>query len=435
MLFGQTIKERLASKKLIVLFGAMFGLIGVSFILFSFAATPTADIEPESGSIAAPAGVISDASASGGSAVKFSTSAATCNLNATTATFAAQLSAASAGQIICLAAGNYGTFAGTNKAVTIRAQSGATVTMAFDFRANDAGFTLDGLTIPGGNISGNSSNYSDATNPKNITIKNSTFTAAVNIEYIANANILFDGNTHNNIDNDASCTSAPARIWLSYGSNTPSGVTIKNSLLDGGNTDGIQAGTGLTVLNNEFRNIAEKSSSDCAHTDAIQLIGAKGAVVRGNYIHNTADGIVAYDGIDSAIIESNVIDLVNGRYGIELYSDNGSIIRHNTLKYGTGCEYVACGQIILDHKSADPAGTGTVIENNIATDISMNNGSTASVNRNNMLRSGATGQNFNGIPVFAGGASPAAYADFLLASGSPGRTAASDGTDVGIAAR
>jgi hypothetical protein len=355
-----------------------------------------------------------------------------CDLHATTGTFSVQIAAATSGQVVCLAAGNYGTWLGTNKSITVKASAGAAVTMAIDFRSGDANFTLDGVTITSGLISGNSSDYFAASNPRDITVRNSTFTGAINIEYITNSNIVLDGNTHNNIDNDMTCTGAPARIWFSYGSTTPSGVTIKNSKLDGGNTDGIQAGTGFTALNNEFSNIRERDAFDCAHTDTIQLIGATGAVLRGNYIHHTVNGIVAYDGVDSAIIENNVIDLVNGRFGIELYTDSGSIIRHNTLKYGTGCSYLTCGWILLDRKLADPVGTGTIIEDNIASGISMSNGSTAAVNRSNMLYSGATGQNFNGVPTYTGGANPSTFLGFKLASSSAGHNAALNGLDIGI---
>ena len=48
-----------------------------------------------------------------------------CDRNATPATFAAQVAAATPGQTICLASGNYGTWTGTNKAITIRAAPGA----------------------------------------------------------------------------------------------------------------------------------------------------------------------------------------------------------------------------------------------------------------------------------------------------------------------
>lgn len=331
------------------------------------------------------------------------------------------MTAASAGQVICLASGNYGTWTGTNKAITITKQSGATVTMALDFNTNDSGFTIDGLTIAGGSI---------VNGAKNITIRNSAFTSNLIFDNVANANILLDNNTHINIDSCATCD--PAAIHLAWSSDTFSGVTVQNSLFQGGNADGIQAGTGLNILNNRFIHIQDDHGDQTLHTDSIQLIGAKGAVIRGNYLYDNDDGIVAYDGIDSVTIEDNVIDLVHGRYGIELYSDKNSVVRHNTLKYATTCLYVACGQIVLTHKTADPAGSGTVIENNIASGISVSDGSTAASNQNNMLHSGASGGNFNGIPVYVGGANPADYAGFALSVGSPGLGKASDGTNVGI---
>jgi hypothetical protein len=349
-----------------------------------------------------------------------------CDVNATTSNFAAQVSATPAGKVLCLAAGNYGSWSGTNKAITVKAQPGAAVSLSFNFGTSSGNFTLDGVTVTSGSIIGNS------TAPKNITVRNSTFTGALVIDGVANANIVLDRNTHNNINNNSSCTATPARIHLAYGSDTPSGVTIQNSLMDGGNTDGVQTGVGVTILNNEIRNIHEKSSSDCAHTDVIQLIGAKGSVVRGNYIHHSASGIVAYDGVESATIENNVLDMVNGRYGIELYSDNGSIVRNNTLKFGTGCGYGGCGQIVLDRKSADPAGKGTIIENNVASSISLVNGSTAAVNRNNLLRSGGSGSNLSGTPTYVGGESPTTLNGFLLTATSAGKGDGVNGTDIGI---
>jgi hypothetical protein len=422
------------SRAKLLIFVPVFGLLGLLLLFKSQAATVSSSVEPENGTLAGAVSVV-DSSASGGKAVKFGPTGGgtiTCNLNATTANFASQLSAATAGQTVCLAAGNYGTWNGINKAITIAAQSGVTATLSLNIGTGDGNFTLNGLTIGGGNISGNSGNFGSADRPQNITIKNSTFTAALNIEYIDNANIMLDHNTHINIDNNSTCSSTPGRIHLSYSSNNNSGVTVQNSLLRGGNTDGVNAGSPLTILNNEFDNITEKSSNDCAHTDPIQLYGGHHMIIRGNYIHDSADGIVAYDGTHDNLIENNVIELVSGRWGLELYSDKNSIVRHNTLVYGTGCAYAPCGYLVLDHKSSDPAGSGTIIENNIATTVDLNNGSTASVNTKNMLRSGASGTNFNGIPVFVGGSAPTTWAGFKLAAGSPGIGAASDGGNVGI---
>jgi len=345
-----------------------------------------------------------------------------CNRNATTATLASEWAAATAGQIVCLATGNYGVFRGSVKSgvVTLRPQTGASVTMNLDLNgANNIRF--ESLTLSGARL---------VNTTKNITIAKSRFTGHTVIDGLANSNVLFDENQHVGIMTNPQST--PAMIHLSYGSSTHSGVTIRNSLFADGNSDGIQTGVGVNILNNEFRNIRENGPNDPAHSDSIQLIGATGAVIRGNYIHHCADGIVAYDRVDRVTIEDNVIDLVNGRWGIELYSDNSSIVRHNTLRYATTCEYAACGQIILDHKTADPAGRGTVIVDNIATGISMNNGSAAATVSNNMLRQSAPANNFIGVPTYVGGASPVAVPGFKLAAGSPGKARASDGLDVGI---
>lgn len=417
-------------------FIALFAIIGTAILVRSYAATSqnAKIVESETYSSSTNATVVSDVSASGSAYLQFDVvngASTTCDLNATTSNFASQITAATAGQTICLANGNYGTWTGTNKAITIRSASGTGAIMDFDFASGDKDFTIDSLQISGGRITGPGYTSTAATRPQNITFKNSVFTAAVVIDYLQNGNILFDHNTHNNIDNNSSCTAVAARFSFPYDQNVPSGVTIQNSILSGGNTDGIQTGAGITVIGNTFSGIKEKSDSDCAHTDPIQLFG-NGHVIRGNYISDSADGIVAYDGVGNSLIENNVVDLKNGRYGIELYSDNGSTIRNNTVVYNSSCASVSCGQIILDHKSADPAGVNTVIENNIASAIGMSNGSTASVNRNNMLRSGASGQNFSGSPVFTGGATPSTWDAFKLAPGSPGITGATDGGAVGI---
>jgi len=415
---------------------ASFAIVACIIFVATLNAATNTNLEAESGT-QTNVSQVSDTSASGSTAIRFgpvNTDPPTCDYNATTANFSTQLSAAATGKVICLASGSYGTFTGTAKAVTITKQSGATPSMYLEFRSGDKDFTIDGLTITGGDVVGNSGNYSDTNNPKNITIKNSTFTGALQFEYIANSNILLASNTHNNIDTNSTCTASPARIHFSYSGNTTSGVTIQDSLFEGGNTDGIQAGTGFTALRNEFRNIDEKSADDCSHTDAVQLLSANGAILRGNYIHHSADGIVAYDGVSNVTLEYNVIDLVGGRNGIELYSDTNSIIRYNTLVKRSTCEYSGmCGLVDLNHKTVDPAGSGTVVENNIVmAGINLNNGSTASVNRNNMFVSGASGSNFNGTPVFTGGANPTTWAGYFLTAGSPGLTNATDGGRVGI---
>jgi hypothetical protein len=342
--------------------------------------------------------------------------------NATPTTFSSVLSGASSGDTILLASGSYGTFAGTAKAVTIQAASGATPTMRYAFSTGDANFTLDGISGMGGSIT-NGANH--------ITVRNSTFTTYATFDGLANSAIVFDHNTHNDIYSPGQYSS-PARIHLSYSSSTPSGVTVQNSLMAGGDSDGIQTGVGLNVINNEFRDIIESGSN---HTDAIQLLGAPGTVIRGNYIRHASSGIVAYDGVSNATIEDNVVDLTQAGarrpWGIELYSDNGSIVRHNTVVYASGCSWnLTCGMIALDRKSADPAGKGTVVIDNIATEIAINDGSTAARRDHNMVRRNAGAGDFVGVPAYVGPLTT--YQGFALASGSPGVGAASDGLNVGI---
>jgi hypothetical protein len=342
-----------------------------------------------------------------------------CDLNASPGSLASALNAAAAGQIICLASGDYGTISGAAKpgTVWVWAAAGATPTARLEL-SGAANIEFNGLTVRGGSLSGGTNN---------VTIRNSTFTSHLRIAGLANANVLLDHNTHANI-NSPGQSESPARIHLSYDSATPSGVTVQYSLLAGGDSDGIQSGVGLNIVNNEFRDINQNGPN---HTDAIQLLGARGAVIRGNYIHRSSTGIVAYDGLAGALIEDNVIDLPERPWGIELYSDDGSIVRHNTLAYGS-CDYnLPCGQIDLNRKSSDDAGRGTVVVDNVATQISLQGGSSAAVRHHNLLRRGAAPGDIVGIPVFVGGASPTSWAGFRLAPGSPGKGAASDGADIG----
>ncbi|RKQ94110.1 hypothetical protein C8N24_3987, partial [Solirubrobacter pauli] len=116
--------------------------------------------------------------------------------------------------------------------------------------------------------------------------------------------------------------------------------------------------------------------------------------------------------------------------------DNGSTIRHNTVVYAASCIYNSpCGQIDINRKTTMPAGTGTVVVDNIATEILLQSGSTVAQRRNNLLRRNATSSERTGVPIYAGGADPSSYEGFLLTALSPGKLFASDGTDAGISPR
>jgi hypothetical protein len=73
-----------------------------------------------------------------------------------------------------------------------------------------------------------------------------------------------------------------------------------------------------------------------------------------------------------------------------------------------------------------------VITDNVATEIWVSNGSTVAERHHNLLRQGAQSGELTGVPVFVGGTQPTDHSGFRLATGSPGKGAASDGTDIGI---
>jgi len=344
------------------------------------------------------------------------------------ANVAGTVSAAAAGATVCLNPGSFGsvTLNGIVKSpeVTIRTTSGQGASFSLSIGNGSNGIVLDSVTVTGGSITGGST--------KNITIRNSTFTGPFTFNGLSNANVLLDRNTHNNI-NGGGQYSTPARLHLSYSGSTPSGVTIQNSLMDGGSADGVQTGVGVNIIGNEFRNIREGSCSDC-HTDAIQLLGAADSVIRGNYIHDSATGIVAYDGLTRATIQDNIVDLGGRPWAIEVYADNGSVIRHNTLVYRSNCNYnQPCGTLTLDRKAADAAGRGTIVVDNIATSITTLNGSTYAQRDHNLVRSGPVSGDIAGSPIYLGGVLPTTLGGFKLAAGSPGAGAAANpaGSDIG----
>ena len=348
-----------------------------------------------------------------------------CDLNATTSNFAAQVSAATAGQTICLASGDYGTWSGTSEAITVTAASGASVTLSFGFASGDSGFTIDGakgggtMTIPGGEIDRGASN---------ITIRNAAFTDTLAINGPTNANILLDADTFNNQSMASNCTGQPARLHLEYHSDTPSGVTVENSqFVDpaGGLSnarDGIQTGVGLVVKNNLFENI--RDNSGCNHNDALQAVNTSHMVVVGNLFANDADGFVDFDDSTSDTATDNACYGLQRNACVTLYADLNSVVEHNTG--GPGMRSVE-----LDAKTGHRNGSGTIVRNNVGP-VSTSS-STPAVFTNNLF-SGAGSPNINGSPTFTGGTSPTTWAGFELTSNSAGHLAATDGTDVGIRA-
>jgi len=347
------------------------------------------------------------------------------------ATLGTEFSAASAGQSICLAAGDYGTFKGDSKSgpVTIRSQEGTSATMAVDLDGA-SNITFDSLTIK---------ELLFGKSVHDVTVRNSRFTgfAYIDATGMRNAAILFDRNTHIDINMPNEQT-PPGRVHIDGGeaSNSADSVVVRDSLFKGGTADGIRVdgGASATIEGNEFTQIKDV---DPYHADPIQFYGGRNVVIRANYFHDQAESascsLGQHDGGGGNLIERNVIVGGNCYFGVYLRADQSSIVRHNTFAFtGTCLSGTPCGLIRIDGKTA--GGSGTVIENNIFGALE-NTGSFPSLftARNNLTRRRVAGiANITGTPVFTGGANPTDYAGYRLAPASPGKNAASDGTDIGI---
>jgi hypothetical protein len=367
-------------------------------------------------------------------AVVASSGSTSCNLNATPSNFSSQVSAASAGQTICLASGNYGTWNGVNKAVTITAASGASPQMVIAFGSGDGGFTLDHIANLSGTIFGGS----------NITIQNSTFSSAsctigcLDIEG-SMSNVVINHDTFS-YPYQSTSSGPNSKVFLDTSGSSPgAAVTLENSYFANGDLDGIHfgGGSGDLVKDNFFANFCDRNVN---HTDNMQFEGGTQIAIQGNYIYTpgptsssgcVAGGIVSYDGgTNGVLIENNVVDTTRD-WGIELYSDQSSIVEHNTVVYHPQ-SYSAFnsgdGQIDIDRKSQDPAGTGTHVYDNVAT-VDFTNGSTGTADHNTNPSTVSYASPCSSGCTYG---STRVHDNYLLAAGSPGVGAADNGTNTGI---
>jgi hypothetical protein len=350
-----------------------------------------------------------------------------CDLVATSAaTLASEFDAAKGGQTICLAAGSYGTFpAGPKPAtVTVRSRSGQSASMALAFDKAD-NVKVDSVTVTGADIGAAS---------RNVTVSHSRFTglAAIHVGRVANSNILFDHNTHVDIDTCRSCFSG--RVHVDPVGQQPSGVTISNSLFDGGNSDGIRAdAVGVRLIGNEFRNLRDQ---DPFHTDPIQIYGGTRIVIRGNYFHDNqvASAIMMADGGSHNIVEDNVIGAGDYAWALTWNSDDGSIISHNTFDDGACASGVRCGIVSIATKPGDPVGQGTIIRDNVLGGVGDGNAHATFTADHNLSRTAIPGTaNITGLPTYVGPRD--SFAGHRLAPRSLGRRDASDGADRGVRER
>lgn len=365
-----------------------------------------------------------------------------CDRRATPATFARQVEAASDGQTICLGAGNYGNWTGTAKSITVRPQPGVSPTMTFDFGSSAANFTLDGghtglrSSTPGINITGAS--FLDP-GSRNITAENLSFTTSGSPFFLLDIRtdgpgILVRGNIFHDLEYPNQTTGA---IRILPNDKVPaSNIQVNYNLFRDMGADGIDGGPG-TIVGNEFSNVSsQRTPQDPRHTDVIQIGGSAngGDVIEGSFVHNgCGQGIDAFDGTSSNVIKDNVI-VGCAVHSLVLAGDTpASTVDHNTVVGAPDSSLLECGSKPEEGPSV------TEIQDNILQDGVGSSGVPCqpSQNSHNMFFPGATltafagSGNFIGVAKFVGGASPASYADYALAPGSPGTSDATDGSNVG----
>ena len=235
-----------------------------------------------------------------------------CGLHATPSTLNAQVSAAAVGQTVCLAAGDYGTWTGTNKAITIAPEPNASPTMAFSFGSGAANFTINGghsnfdSTTPGINLTASTFGAGSSTSRSRASHRPTTaLTLLVDIRTDGPGIVIKDNVFH---DMEYPNTTSGAIRVLSPDSVPASNIFIANNLFRDMGADGIDAFSASTMAGNDFLNVAS-GSIDPRHTDAIQFFGGPNEVIEGNFdAGGCSQGIDAFDGSRGNTIEDNVID-------------------------------------------------------------------------------------------------------------------------------
>jgi hypothetical protein len=161
-------------------------------------------------------------------------------------------------------------------------------------------------------------------------------------------------------------------IKLDDANGAQTGQKILGNYIHHTGRDGIKAqrADGVLIENNE---IGPTGVRDASNAEGIDMIGSKGAIIRGNYIHDiTTNGLYVKGGTANAIVEKNLV--VNTGYaGILLGSETDvEFIRNYQGNYGDSdgsnplgheaLNSVARNNIVVN---AAMAGLGTIAGNNV----------------------------------------------------------------------
>ena len=163
-------------------------------------------------------------------------------------------------------------------------------------------------------------------------------------------------------------------------------------------------------------------------------------MIRANDMHDMPEVpfIMGADGTDHELIEDNVVEgSAHGYPYITLFSDDSSIVRHNTFADGACAFNISCGVLRLGNKDSDDPGHGTIVEDNILGKIQTEGSTTVAERSHNLLANDSPSGlgEIGGKPTYIGGATPQSYTGYRLEAGSLGLGQATNGLNVGRASR
>ena len=380
-----------------------------------------------------------------------------------------QIAAANPGQVVCLASGDYSSFIGTSKSapgIWITSAPGATVAFNSGIRlnlSNVQNFTLDGtggggtMTV-GGELDMETSTDALLNKALNLTFQNINFATGGNVLVRGpeNSNITFNRDTFVDGNSNSGCTSLGAQFYLLYRtatSTTQSGVTVENSVLiapgDLWNPNrAIETMSPMTVANNVIVGFLDRLNS-CNHIDGLLLYSGSpgtygGVTFTGNLCYDDYNCIAGWDGTSYNTITDNACFSME-RSCVDLYSDVGSVVSHNTSMTGgadpSGCatepDTQACsiGQLFENsNKTGDPVGSGETFTNNVS-----GSGPTSAIPARSPRTPTTCGQappprTSTAAPHSPAGPTRPLGPGFELTPGSTGHARGSDGLDVGVRA-
>jgi hypothetical protein len=247
---------------------------------------------------------------------------------------------------------------------------------------------------------------------------------------------------------NASCQSGHGRIQIVYESPNGAGLTIRSNRFYGKTCgDGIQfgghAGRGVRIVGNHFINMTQDActslepfagktachpyTQDCPspHIDPVQGVDSTGWVFENNFIEGSSTGVVNYDDDSTGVIVRNNVIEADGD-AICLGGGANTTIEHNTVRSG--------GVYLCVNHDGDPSSNVTWRNNIVPRPPDVQGDSSFAVNEHNLCTDGGCrgARNLNRRPRWVGGRDPNSFAGFALTRGSPGKSAASDGRDIGV---